>query len=143
MGLKSKQQDEKETTKLNNIIGKKKRSDVANEVVAIEKNLGIKNDLLVKSNMYSIVGLILICCGLSVRLFVIFGVISEIFSIKIMLSKECKRQKLWHKCIVSYVKGMYNETKKFCLEFDEEEKKSQAYKMFIKMFDKTIAKTAH
>ena len=34
---------------------KLKRKDVANEVIAIEKELGIQTDLLVKSNMYSIV----------------------------------------------------------------------------------------
>ena len=73
-----------------------KRPDAANEVVAIEKKLGIKTDLLIKSNMYSLVGLILVLCGLSMPIFVIVGIIAEGLSIKVMLSSECKKQKLWH-----------------------------------------------
>lgn len=122
---------------------KLKRKDVANEVIAIEKELGIQTDLLVKSNMYSIVGLILILCGLSMPIFIIFGIISEGFSLKVMFSREGKSQNLWHKCVVFYVKGMYNQAKAFCLRLDDEEKNKQAYKTFIKMVDKAIADTAY
>ena len=115
-----------------------KRPDVANEVIAIEKKLGLKNDLMVKANMYSLVGLILVVCGLSAPIFVLFGVVSEGLSIKIMLGSDYKRQKLWHKCIVCYAKGMYNEAKAFSLRLSDEDRKGQAYKMFINMVDKEI-----
>ncbi len=90
---------------------KAKRPDAANEVIAIEKKLGIKNDLIVKANMYSLVGLILIVCGLSAPVFVLVGIVAEGLSIKVMLSNDFKRQKLWHKCIIHYAKGMYNQAK--------------------------------
>lgn len=118
-----------------------KRPDVANEVIAIEKKLGLKNDLIVKANMYSLVGLILVVCGLSAPIFALFGVISEGLSIKIMLGSDYKRQKLWHKCIVHYAKGMYNQAKAFSLRLSEEDRKGEAYKMFINMVDKEINST--
>lgn len=118
-----------------------KRPDAANEVIAIEKKLGLKNDLIVKANMYSLVGLILVVCGLSAPIFALFGVISEGLSIKIMLGSDYKRQKLWHKCIVHYAKGMYNQAKAFSLRLSEEDRKGEAYKMFINMVDKEINST--
>lgn len=118
---------------------KVKRPDAANEVISIEKKLGLKNDLIVKSNMYSLVGLILVVCGLSAPIFILFGVAAEAWSIKIMLGSECKRQKLWHKCIVYYAKGMYNQAKVLSTRLSEEDRKGEAYKLFINMVDKAIS----
>lgn len=123
-------------------VNKKKkvrRPDAANEVITIEKKLGLKNNLIVKANMYSLVGLILVLCGLSTPIFVLFGVASEVWSIKIMLSSEYKRQKLWHKCIVLYANGMFNQAKAFSSKLSEEDRKGEAYKMFINMLDKEIS----
>ena len=115
-----------------------KRPDAANEVVAIEKKLGIKTDLLIKSNMYSLVGLILVLCGLSMPIFVIVGIIAEGLSIKVMLSSECKKQKLWHKCIAYYAKGMYNQAKVYSEGLPDEDKEGEGYKIFINMVNKAI-----
>lgn len=125
--------DEKGTNRM-----KIKRHDATNEVVAIEKKLGIKTDLLVKSNMYSLVGLILVLCGLSMPIFVIVGIIAEGLSIKVMLSSECKKQKLWHKCIVYYAKGMYNQAKVYSEGLPDEDKDGEGYKIFINMVNKAI-----
>ncbi|MDO5517101.1 MAG: hypothetical protein Q4F66_06060 [Clostridium sp.] len=120
--------------------GRKKisRSDAVNEVIAIENKLGIKNDLILKANIYSAVGLILVLCGFLSPLFLIVGIAAEGLSIKVMLGRDYRRQKLWHKCIIHYAKGMYNQAKAFSARLPEEDIESKAYKEFISMVDSAI-----